>query len=226
MYYSRLNLREQGQTWKNWISDFSDCILNANVGEFHDTPLLTHSAALEIVASENTLSRAQLTEKFLKKFKEVPTRARSATTINSACHPDRIYVFLFFPSINLHSSEEEYRNERFAYMQLYGLVSRLKFTKFSKIIIIGSTTRGMKRSSETILVIDASMPLSEKEKRDVEKIMKQYSIFNDTRKTSTNNSRHISVKADRSFLYPRRNDACPCHSGKKYKKCCIEKYFK
>jgi len=222
-YYFRLSLRQRGQNWKNWIADFSDSIIDGNVGEFHDSPLLTHATVLERCASENTLSRAYLTDYYLEKYNEVPTKMRSARAVLSACYVDRGYIFLFFPWHKRYSGQDEYRSERFAYMQLYGLVARLKFPQMKEILVIGSTTRGMKGSSEAILAIDVSKPLSDLEKANAKKLMLEHSIFSNIRPNKMKDNAQNTVRPVKEFLKPGRNAKCPCNSGKKFKKCCMIK---
>ncbi|MDI3398702.1 SEC-C metal-binding domain-containing protein [Pseudomonas sp. V88_4] len=201
-----------GLGWAEILKTFSNCIVSATVGEAHDRPLLEHAKIVEILASENMLSRAHLGSSLFSKYGEVPESARSARLVQSLCHPNRTYIFLFFPWDDDYADYDEYRSERRACMELYGLVAQYKYPKTKQLIVFGATTKGSIGESETILAFDASIPLTAEERESAQKIMKSQDILNDVTQRRINNS-------DASFSIG-RNDKCPCGSGKKYKKCC------
>lgn len=209
LHYAQL---KAGVGWGEILKTFSNCIISATVGEAHDRPLLEHAKIVEMLASENMLSRAHLASSLFGKYGEVPEFARSARLVQSLCYPDRMYVFLFFPWDEDYTDYQEYRTERIACMQLYGLVAQYKYPKITELIVFGAMTKGDAPESETILAFDASFPLTSEERANAQKIMKTQDILNDTTQRKVNNP-GVSFNIG-------RNDKCPCGSGKKYKKCC------
>lgn len=223
-YKLRTAWRGQCRRWANIVANFSDCIVDATVGEFSDQSILLHAKAVECLASENLLSRVQLTYQLFDKYDSVPLEIRSARGVSSICKPDRIYIFLFFPQSAIIQDLEEYRRQRFAWMRLYGWVSRLEFPKFKEIIVFGSSTKGMQSISETILAIDSSVELTSAEKRKAQKIKRDFKIFTDIISKQTNET-PSKVLPIQPATKVGRNQLCPCNSGKKFKRCCITAYF-
>ncbi|NWD89918.1 SEC-C metal-binding domain-containing protein [Pseudomonas sp. K5002] len=201
-----------GRGWNTILKRFSDCIVDATVGEAHDRPLLEHAKVIQALASENMLSRSYLGEQLFEKYEAVEEFARSARLVKSLCAPGRMYVFLFFPWDEDYADYEEYRSERVMCMQLYALVAQYKYPETKEMIVFGSATKGATPGSETILAFDVSYPLTPEERADAQKIMQSHDILNDT-------TQRTIKRTDIDFNIG-RNDKCPCGSGLKYKKCC------
>lgn len=201
---------KQGRGWGVLLERFSDCIVDATVGEGSDRPLLDHSRALEFLASENMFSRARLSKSLFDKYESVPVNARSARIVESLCNPGRFYVFVFFPWDDDYADYQEYRAERFSCMQLYALVIQYKLPSIKELIIFGADTKGSHGASETIMAVNVSIPLTASERAQAQSVMRYLAILDDvTFKYSSAPNSNIG-----------RNDPCPCGSGKKYKKCC------
>lgn len=212
-YALRYNHKQKAKHWNEITARFSNCIVDASVGEANDLPFLTHSNAVEVLASENLYSSSLLASTLFDKFGSVPKGARSSRAVPSLSNPGRIYVFVFFPWDDDYESYDEYRRERTACMRLYAHVARYKFQKAIEILILGADTKGREGGSETIFAIDASIPLTNDERASAQKIMKTYQILD-----------NISERRIKTSEIPNnvgRNDPCPCGSTKKYKKCCF-----
>ncbi|WP_122584144.1 SEC-C metal-binding domain-containing protein [Pseudomonas viridiflava] len=202
---------KQGRGWGSILERFSDSIVNANVGEGADRPLIEHSRVIEFLASENMYSRAFLSKSLFEKYGLVPELVRSARIVESLCKPDRLYVFVFFPWDDDYADYQDYREERLSCMQLYAIVTQYKYPRAKELIVFGADTQGSSAASETIIAFDASIPLSAEERAQAQSIMRDYDILNGVTETKTKSTYYANVN---------RNDPCPCGSGKKYKKCC------
>lgn len=212
-YALRHSHKQKAMRWNEITARFSNAIIDACVGEASDLPFLAHSNAVQVLASENLYSSSFLASALFEKFYSVPKGVRSARTAPSISNPGRIYVFVFFPWNDNYTSYEAYRQERTACMQLYANVARYKFQKAKEILILGADTKGREGGSETIFAIDASVPLTSEERVAAQKIMKTYQILDNV------SEKRIKPLGPQKNLG--RNDACPCGSEKKYKKCCL-----
>lgn len=211
-YALRYKEKQQAAIWGEIVKRFSDCIIEANVGEAADQPLLTHAKAVEVLASENIHSRAFLSKALFEKYGSVPEKVRSSRVVPSLCKPGRYYVFVFFPWDVSYVDYEHYRKERYECMLAYAFVARYKFPHASELVVFGAATKGATPASETIFVIDARIPLTPDERYEAQRIMKCGRVLDD-----------VKVRKEQKFDggdVPGRNDLCPCGSGKKYKKCC------
>lgn len=89
LHYAR---RKKSEYWNSILTRFSDCIIEGDVGEGKNLPLLNHAQVLHSLASENIYSRAILSENLSEKYETVPVNARSARIVPSACHDKNIYT--------------------------------------------------------------------------------------------------------------------------------------
>lgn len=209
LHYSQ---RKSGDGWSAFLKRFSDSIIDATVGEGHDRPLLEHAKVVEILASENMRSRSHLWESLYAKYETVPEFVRSARVVKSLCHPDRMYIFLFFPWDDEFKDYDEYRAARLNCAIAYGLVAMYKYQDAKAIVVIGMATKGETPGSETVIAFDASKPLDPEERAEAQKIMRFDNILYDIIEKKS--------KASDFGLKIGRNETCPCGSGKKFKKCC------
>jgi hypothetical protein len=210
-YYLHCGEKKVGAGWASILRNFSDCIVNATVGEGHHLSLVEHSDAIKTLASENVVSRARLAKELFDKYHAVPEFVRSARVVPSLSNKRRLYVLLFFPWSDEYASYEEYRKDRLDCMVLYAHVAAYKYQKPREIVVFGSATKGATPGSETILVIDTSTPLKAEDRANAQYIMRYHDILNDITEIRSSNVEEKS---------PGRNEKCPCGSSKKFKKCC------
>lgn len=212
-YALRHGNKKNAKLWNEIIARFADAITDARVGEAKDLPFISHSNALQILASENLYSSSFLASALFKKFDLVPKGMRSARTVPSTAKPDRLYVFLFFPWDDSFASYQEYREARTDCMKLYATVAMYKYQKAKEILIFGADTKGARGESETILAVDATVPLTSEGRKMAQHAMKTLNILD-----------HVServIQTSNSGADVGRNDSCPCGSKKKYKRCCM-----
>ncbi|MDP9502755.1 SEC-C domain-containing protein [Pseudomonas protegens] len=211
-YALRYNRKKKAARWNELIARFSDSIVDGVVAEGKDLPFLTHASAVEALASENMYSRSILTEQLFDKYETVPTFSRSARVVPSQTNTDRLYIFLFYPWSERFNSYDDYRRERTECMHVYALVAMYKYQNFKQVVVLGAATKGSSGESETIIVIDATVPLTAEQRKDAQHVMKTLNVLNDLTNKKLARSERVKGSA--------RNEPCPCGSGRKFKKCC------
>ncbi|NRR32213.1 SEC-C domain-containing protein [Oxalobacteraceae bacterium] len=216
-YALHKSLKTDGKFWLALLTRFSDCVLDANVGEGFDVPFLTHERTLRCLASENRLSRALLSKTMLGKYNSVPSNVRSARLMESTCSPSRLYIFVFFPQTAGMIDYEEYRKERLACMSCYAHVAKYKHEQFSEIIVLGVDSKGSLKASETVVAFDTSMALTPEQKVDAQHVMTTMEILT---KTHQQRPAPLAMQNDKGGQ-PGRNTPCTCGSGIKAKRCCF-----
>lgn len=205
--------KAQSRPWNAILRTFSDSVSGALVGEGAHLPLSMHEQAVRSLASENLFARASLAKALMDKYDSVPVNIRSSRLVYSPGNADRLYVFLMYPR----NTEDyaAYREERYACMQLYALVAMYQHPKAKEIVVLGADCKGSVGSSETLIVVDGSVPLTAEGRRDAIKVMRHHNILNEML---------TPVRQPPAFYTEQkisRNEPCPCNSGKKYKKCCL-----
>jgi hypothetical protein len=65
-------------------------------------------------------------------------------------------------------------------MNLYAHVARYRYPQAQEIIVVGMDTRGVEKSSETVIAFSAKEPMTDAEKDDAKKMMEEHGILRDT----------------------------------------------
>ncbi|WP_203650692.1 SEC-C metal-binding domain-containing protein [Pseudomonas sp. RtIB026] len=211
LHYGR---RKNSEGCNAILTRFSDCIIEGDVGEGMHQPLLTHAQALHSLANENLYSRSHLSKYLFEKYESVPVGGRSARVVPSLCHNNKIFIFVFFPWDDNYENYQAYRDDRLACMHAYALVAQYKMPKTEQIVVFGAMTKGSGGQSETIIVVDAKIPLGAEERVLAAKFMKEDDILNDVTFTS--------FCPDGVAPKIGRNEKCPCGSSRKFKVCCMQ----
>ncbi|HGY1014824.1 TPA: SEC-C metal-binding domain-containing protein [Aeromonas salmonicida subsp. smithia] len=203
--------KKGSESWDRLINHFSQHILSANVGLGADLEFSTHEKAIKYLASENRVSRYHLSKALNEKFHLVPKNVRSARLAISPLYQSNMYILLFFPK-NDEESYEEYREARQNSMHAYAFVAKYKYPKCNNFIVFATEPKGNNFRSEDIIVIEYQEELSLEMRKKARMVMEKDNVLHDM----------TAVKDDSSKGYDvGRNSACPCGSGKKYKKCCL-----
>lgn len=225
--YSVLTMtREKSQFWDMLIAKFSSHIINGDVCTVIDCPFEIHENAVRHLASENRISRYILSGYFYEKYLEVPPGHRSARMVFSPTTKTKLYVFLFFPK-DEGEKEQDYRKERFGCEHAYSLVAKYLYPEAIDVVVIATETRGSDFQTEDILAIEYDRDLSAEEQNQAKSFMEELNVLSNTTTLRAN-----PFLKDLGVLQPYyrknykigRNDKCPCGSGKKFKRCCINKY--
>ncbi|HCT2507857.1 TPA: SEC-C domain-containing protein [Aeromonas dhakensis] len=203
--------KKGSEGWDRLINHFSQHILSANVGLGAELEFSTHEKAIKYLASENRVSRYYLNKALSEKFHLVPRNVRSARLATSPLYQNNMYILLFFPKDD-EESYEKYREARQNSMHAYAFVAKYKYPKCNNFIVFATEPKGSSFRSEDIIVIEYQEELSLEMRKKARMVMEKDNVLNDM----------TAVKDDSSKGYDvGRNCACPCGSGKKYKKCCL-----
>jgi hypothetical protein len=218
-YAVRRAMRSRASNWAAVVGRFADAIVSGDTHEANDTPLEVHELAIRCMASENLRSRYALAGALFEKYHSVPTNVRSARLAFSPFRPERLYVFLFFPHRPDMVDYLEYRHERLDTMRGYAFVAQYKYPHVKEILVLGADTKGSPIASETAILADTSVPMTEEQKRDAGRMMKELNILYTIDPAPAGRTRPVKAASVPLASYP-RNEPCPCGSGRKYKKCC------
>lgn len=212
--------------WDGLIENMASHILSGTVAAAQDESVLSHELAVRYLAGEGRIARQLLSTAFIEKLHSVPLGIRSARVCFSPVNKDRCFVLVVFSRIE-GQSNGEYREQRVAAIKSYSLVCKLKYPEARVITVIGTDPIGYGTRSEDIISIEIDA-LTDDELIQAKNIQRDYKVLSDMHPEG------FSGYADqvKPFLKQQgatsthkkvgRNDPCPCGSGRKYKKCCID----
>lgn len=225
---SRKKLNEVSYFWDRLITIFSKAIL----GGYAPNPLkassVMHEMALRILASETRQSRIGLSIAYQDKILKTPRHLRSSRVLSFSKEKKSLILLLLVPRPQGQSLEEN-REIRRAMMDAYGYAAKVKWPEINYITVIG-TEPGIGEIRSEDLITFHIPELTDNELKETKIIMEAENILNDMRKIHITTKKPVDIKTKipvkpvRSMMYsPKRNEICPCGSGKKYKKCCISR---
>ena len=203
------------------ISLLTDAVLNAEVGLGKDKTTEDHEKIIRMLTREPRVSRIMISMAFEDKYEEIPKDRRSSRICPSIYYDDVTYIFVFLPLGNL--PIDKYRQKRTDLSNIYALVAKRKHPELKKVVLIATQTKGHDISSEDIYYYNYTQDLTNEEKIHADKAAEEFSILNDTTNASANFYEGIKKNKRSKTVKVGRNDLCPCKSGLKYKKCCINK---
>ena len=193
--------------------------------------LLRGPSALHEMAKEPRFMRRALSDKMLQAIRDFPKSSQPIVrnlTFMPSFYEGKAYVFLQLKVERIDDYENEYRPRRQALLQIACGAAKNKFRHLTTIIGIAiDAPKFARENSEDFLLMDcADWP----DDRQV-----QFEQANEGLKFFSSDTLVSSEEVVTEFPpigknSPRRlkagktgrNDSCPCGSGKKYKKCCID----
>jgi hypothetical protein len=175
------------------------------------------------MAAEPRWNRTNLAQ-FLKEMLKTTDPSKCRVAIEGPVVNDGpYYVFLLMPPPSDESSYHRYREARRNYLFACCKVARLQCPEAKDIIGIATET-GIrnKHRSEDALYLDLRNwnPAMELEAKELQE---RYNILRNPRKRVIEATEYPDVKSNVPRLHNSRNKPCPCGSGKKYKRCCLNK---
>jgi hypothetical protein len=212
--------------WDELIENFASHILSGTVAAAQNESILSHELAVRYLAGEGRIARQLLSTAFIEKLQSVPLGIRSARVCFSPINKDRCFILVVFPRTE-GQSKEEYREERVAAIKCYSLVCKLKHPEARVITVIGTEPIGYGTRSEDIISVEIDT-LTDDELVQAKNIQREYKILSDMQpEVFSGYADKVKpfLKQQGSAVTHRkvgRNDPCPCGSGRKYKKCCID----
>ena len=209
-------------SWDGLLEKFNYFAMRGEQYFVSDGGLKDTERALRLMAREPRWKR-----RYLAQYLNRMLNSTSATDRRLQVHPpsgpnDPHYVFLLFPDIHF-KTNEEYRTTRRAFLKNCCLVTKLDFPDATDIVGI-ATESGLNNGgrSEDVMYMDARVWDSRIEP-EIKKMKEKLGILMNARQISVHQSEFPDVIGKIPKLKNYRNKACPCGSGKKYKKCCLNK---
>lgn len=142
--------------------------------------------------------------------------------VHLAKSPDEpTYIFLLFPipPEKTKISEDEYRTMRSSYLNAVCMVARKTYPQLKHVVAIATESGVEPNRSEDLGYFDGTDWNSEMEK-EAERLQKELGILVKPEPMHVNTSEYPSLANPKKHG---RNNPCPCGSGKKFKKCCINR---
>ena len=226
-YLRRKEENKQSYFWDELIQRTCDNFLSGTL--IGDSNFYSGEGAIVEMAREPRFSRRTLCQHIFERVDSFPTPSKGGGTMrHMATMPsffsDRMFIFL---QVQIPDGVEydQYRVVRRNMLEIACGVTKNKFPHLKKIIGIAvEPPKLTRRVAEDFVLLDCE-EWSEQNRINFEKdnaILRFY---------ETQGARQVLGRTS-DFPLPRstrnkrvsvgRNDACPCGSGKKYKKCCIQ----
>ncbi|MFZ2167273.1 MAG: SEC-C domain-containing protein [Minisyncoccia bacterium] len=190
--------------------------------QYHSAPdgIKGTEKVARFMASEPRYQRRTLSMSWMNMFENTAPDQRRLR-VHLAKEPDEAtYIFLLFPSQETTGmSEKSYREVRSGFLHAICMVARKTYPQIRHVVAIATECGIEETRSEDFGYFDGSDWNDEMEKeaaslqKDLQILVKQepMHVHSSEYPDATKVKRH------------KRNDPCPCGSGKKYKKCCIDK---
>ena len=161
----------------------------------------------------------------IRNFPEASQRVMRNLSFMPSFYKDKGYVFLQLKVDGITDYENEYRPIRQAMLEIACGAAKNKFDNLKTIIGIAiDAPKYAKTNSEDFILLDCT-DWPDEQREHYKKLNEELGFF----KTGVVEKRTVTefpvVKKPRvpSRAKIGRNDPCPCGSGKKFKKCCIDK---
>lgn len=212
--------------WDALIETFAEHMLEGTSVDFWNLGLSVaqREPILRFMASENRTKRRMLAELLLTFIERTPKNQRATRTVKAFYPNESFYVFLLFPYED-YMNYEEYRKHRVALLEKYCLIAKLKFPEANHIVGIATESGRDETGSEDAVYLNASewsnedKKMAEKAQRELQEsgLIGKYSEYIKSVNEypyQTNQIRDFQNLKGRA-----KNLACPCGSGRKYKKC-------
>lgn len=173
------------------------------------------------MASESRFRRRALSMSWMHMFEKTAPNERRLR-VHLAKDDDKVtYIFLLFPAQE-HSGlpEDRYREVRSGFLHAVCMVARKTYPQIRDVVAIATESGTEETRSEDFGYFDGSDWNDEMEK-EAESLQKDLQILVKQEPIHV----HSSEYPDQNWKTKKhpRNDLCPCGSGKKYKKCCINR---
>ena len=191
------------------------------------SPLRGRSAIHEM-AKEPRFRRRALSERMIQSIRNFPesqNRIMRNLSFMTSFYKDKGYVFLKLKVDGITDYDNEYRPKRRAMLEVACGAAKNKFDHLKTVVGIAiDAPKYAETNSEDFILLDCSN-WTDEERDHYVKANEGLGFF----KTGAIEKRTVTefpvVKKTKATKRVKvaRNDPCPCGSGKKYKKCCIDK---
>lgn len=170
-------------------------------------------AILRIMAAETRLSRCELSKLYMDVINSFDiSKSYKGRAVQSPCNKEIMYVFLQV-SKQVEETYDEYRLRRRKLAEMYCCAINANNDVVKQVVVIASEPVKYNSYLSRDFILYQCQQLSSEEKIEILKMQEELHILNG------NISSFQKNKKDKIG----RNDMCPCGSGLKYKKCCLNK---
>lgn len=213
-------------SWDKLIEKFATNILNNTqykVKDYNFTNKISEAEMpVRFMAMEPRFSRRILSLALMDMLKNTKKNFRMIRVMPSFLDPDVYFVFLLFPKPE-NVTFDNYRKVRAYYLEGTCRATKVKYPNAKHIIGIATET-GIENifRSEDALYLNATNWTPEDEKETI-KFQKENSVLTNPTFGKFHADEYPDIKKDEKSLKNPRNKPCPCGSGKKFKKCCLNK---
>lgn len=227
--WNEVHSSDNYQKWKHNLepSYFIDSLLKKTfsfvergLSTSTDPSIDSQSQLFRYLVRDDREHRSALAQGFLSFFKKTTGHYRGTQIIYNQDQPDVCYLLFLMPH-EQYMSDDDYRRVRYQMLEDYCVIAKADFPEAKMIIGIAHETDETLGSSEDFISLDAHLWTTE-DKVHSNKIKQEYidrGLLGKRNVVSFNYRRTEEAEIKR-YKGRDRNKACPCGSGKKYKKCC------
>jgi hypothetical protein len=173
------------------------------------------------MSRESRYERRALSRSWMDMFERTESTQRRLRVHLAKSPNEPTYIFLLFPKLpeNISMSEDEYRTIRANYLNAVCMVVRKTYPQLTHVVAIATESGTEPNRSEDFGYFDGTDWNAEMEK-EAEELQKKWSILVKPEPMHVHVSEYPSLAKSKKH---RRNKPCLCGSGKKYKRCCINR---
>jgi hypothetical protein len=215
---AQLKADRPSYSWDRLIETFSR---NAMAGTHHfplPDGLQDTERIMRFLARESRTRRRMLARSILDMIATTPPDGMRRTRVGRPSFPgDPFYVFLLIPRGS--ESYDDYRRVRLEWLKAACQVTKLRFPEALDIVGIATETGSGPRSEDAVY-FDARA-WSEADADEARELGEKLELLTNTREFHWTEKEYPDIVTDGSFRVSGegRNKACPCGSGRKWKKC-------
>ena len=216
--------------WDHIIEEFGSHAINGTLVEGSAATMEQNEALLRILALEPRLHRRSLAAAILERAKNSPVNKISARRILSYDAKQTLYLFLFVPDMaEAGWNQTKYREFRRGYLEKYCFVTASHHRDHKRVVGLATEAGTGRERSYDLMVCQIDHWTAEmeaeaaslKSKLDIMKPVPARKIHHDEYPNAQGSSpKGCGKKSTTKAAKMRRNGACPCGSGAKYKRCC------
>jgi hypothetical protein len=203
--------------WDDLIDEFTKHVLEGTQYFKTQATVADQEIALRLMAREPRTRRRMLAKSLLGILKRADTEERSTRVVIPSLPADPHYLFLAL-SPPEDKPYDEYRVVRRNLLEAYCMVARLRFADARHVVGIATESMDSAMRSEDLVYIDGTHWTTELA-TEAERLQREFGLLQEVRQFEANEPEYPRVRDQNMWKGRNRNMACPCGSGKKFKKC-------
>lgn len=218
-YKKKLENDKMSYLWDGLIEKIGHHALTATQYKSSPGGIKDTEKIARFMSRESRHERRALSMSWLDMFEKTNSTERRIRIHTGKNTDEPTYIFLLFPqySEKMKMSEDRYREMRSGYLNAVCMVARKEHPKLAHVIAIATESGDIENRSEDFGYFDGTVWNEEMEK-EATSLQNDFGILVKPESIRVHVSEYPGFDKNEK---PKRNDLCPCGSGKKYKKCCI-----